>query len=88
MGAAATRDALTALLQSVDAAVIGTHAESHAHDPERTFLAVSAENDSGRVTLDDLAAIRSQAHLVVLLTCWSAAGKISADGVLGLARLC
>jgi CHAT domain-containing protein len=66
---------------------LATHAVVLDTDPLDSFLALGAAPDSdGRLTAREMYALDLRASLVVLSACRSADGRVSGDGVIGLAR--
>ena len=91
-GARADEAALIRALDSSPPAVL--HFATHGFvfdDPTKPpFLALNrrgaSADDDGRLTLDEVYALRLEADLVVLSACRTGSGRVSSDGVQGLAR--
>lgn len=69
-----------------DLLLLGTHGVVDP-DPARTHLVLAADaTGDGRAYAGELARMRLDARLAVLLACEGAGGRITGDGVLGLSR--
>jgi CHAT domain-containing protein len=55
-------------------------------DPADSYLQLAPADDDGRLTAREVAALTVPAELVILAACETGAGRIAAEGVLGLAR--
>ncbi|MCM3922914.1 CHAT domain-containing protein, partial [Frankia sp. AiPs1] len=67
--------------------LLATHGIADIRDPANCFLALAAmPGHDGRARIHEIAALPLDSPLVALLACWTAAGRITGDGVLGLSR--
>ncbi|MEU5399127.1 CHAT domain-containing protein [Streptomyces sp. NPDC005963] len=89
-GTAATAARLGELADDASVLCLATHTRVYGDGPQSPLdsfvaLARTADHD-GRLRARDLAELRLGADLVVLTTCESGFGRITADGVIGLGR--
>ncbi len=82
-GAQALPATITASASRHDVLHFATHSVVDADDPFQSFLALS---EGRRLTAGEIYDLNTKPSLVVLSACRSAAGQVSADGVLGLTR--
>jgi len=67
--------------------LLATHGVADFHNPSGCFLAFAeGPGHDGRARIREIAALPLDSPLVVLLSCWTAAGRVTSDGVLGLNR--
>jgi CHAT domain-containing protein len=87
-GAAATLAALGRDVLGADLLLLGTHGYTDDDLPENSYLALAPDpgRHSGLARISELARLRLNARLAMLLACSTAAGKITGDGVLGISR--
>jgi CHAT domain-containing protein len=66
---------------------LATHGIAYADDPLRSFIALAdAEAASGVLTASDVSYLGLPADLISLSACQTGLGRVSGDGVIGLAR--
>ncbi|MBL8231711.1 MAG: CHAT domain-containing protein [Bryobacterales bacterium] len=82
-GAQATATEVRKAMEGKSVIHFATHAVVDAQNPLESFLALS---DGTKLTAAEIQVLPLRVELVVLSACRSAAGAISADGVLGLTR--
>ena len=86
-GAEATEERFRSLLNDKTVIHLATHGIIRDDQPLDSFLALGASGSGdGRLTAQSIYGLDLQADLVVLSACRSGLGKISGDGIVGLAR--
>ncbi|UZJ33462.1 CHAT domain-containing protein [Streptomyces endophytica] len=72
-----------------DVLLLGTHAQADDDHADHSFIALAPDQTSGHdgvVRPGDLQQLDCRAELVILMACQSAGGRVTGDGVQGLAR--
>lgn len=87
IGAQATKEAVLQKLTTADIVHLATHGILHSPQGTSATLILAATPDDGGLLTDiDLMRLKLKANLVVLSACNTGRGRISGDGVNGLAR--
>ncbi|MEU3983163.1 CHAT domain-containing protein [Streptomyces sp. NPDC026672] len=89
VGPRATLAALRAEAAEADVLLLCTHARADDEYPDRSYIALApdpAAGHDGLVRPAHLTRLTCRADLVVLMACQSSAGRLTGDGVQGLAR--
>jgi CHAT domain-containing protein len=89
MGAAAGEDRVRQAMGGKAIIHFATHGVVRDDDPDNAFLALGSDpggTADGRLTAGEIYGLRLDADLVFLSACRTAAGQVSADGVVGLTR--
>jgi CHAT domain-containing protein len=89
-GKAADEASVRRTLESANVIHLATHGIVNNADPLGSFLAFGRSGDdadhNGRLTAEEVYGLNLKANLVVLSACRTGLGRISGDGVAGLAR--
>lgn len=86
-GTDATLRAVAAAVPDHDLVLLATHGHADDAEPARSFLALAPDGEHpGYARIDELAELRVDAGLVVLLACATAAGRVTGDGIMAIGR--
>ena len=87
LGEHADRETVEALMQTHGILHLATHGIAYADDPLQSFIALAdSEAVSGVLTASDVSYLWLPADLIALSACQTGLGKVSGDGMIGLAR--
>jgi CHAT domain-containing protein/tetratricopeptide (TPR) repeat protein len=87
LGEHADRETVEALMQTHGILHLATHGIAYADDPLQSFIALAdSEAVSGVLTASDVSDLWLPADIIALSACQTGLGKVSGDGMIGLAR--